>query len=219
LDGLRQDSFSGPPQCGPLKFRSRGVVIFTVNPEALSPLQLCPRAVEHRSKDFGRLYPELRREQQGKPARDSAARHSLRGLSPHDPEAVLRFGESEKARIRQVEHDIRTLGQRAREYHKAANPEYVEAPTPALPTRMVARPRARGAGRPAARRRSTSRSTRAGPSDDDREPEPPRRRPLGPRYEWRVWAERRSRALDALVRTDQLAHEREQLAFDVEAAA
>jgi hypothetical protein len=44
-------------------------------------------------KDFGRLYPELRREEQGKFPRDLAARRSLTYLSSQEREAVVRWGE------------------------------------------------------------------------------------------------------------------------------
>jgi hypothetical protein len=168
------------------------------------------------------LWPSLSR------ASPRAARQARSGLSgsafTSRPVAARSRGGTP---LRGVGESSHTTGGARHTYSRAASAGVPRSSQPGVrrssytrsSTRMVARPRARGAGRPAARRRSTSRSTRAGPSDDDREPEPPRRRPLGPRYEWRVWAERRSRALDALVRTDQLAHEREQLAFDVEAAA
>jgi hypothetical protein len=68
---------------------------------------------------------------------------------------------------------------------RAARRIGVAAKVTYTPIRRVM-PRPRGAGRPAAR--PSSNGSRAGPSDDPDDPEPPRRRPLEPRYSLRRWA-------------------------------
>ena len=53
-------------------------------------------------------------------------------------------------------------------------------------------------------------------------PDPPTRRPLEPRFQWRAWAEEQSAALAQLASEDELAHardEREQLTLDIEEKA
>jgi hypothetical protein len=121
--------------------------------------------------DFSRLYPEHLRKQQGLPARDEGARRSLKYLAPPAYEEMVRWGEDQEAKRRQVKRDIRTHGQPAWAWYTAMSPDYLPtlSATRGLAPRRL--DRRLSCGRPA-RRRSSSRSTRAGPSDSDLDPPP-----------------------------------------------
>jgi hypothetical protein len=128
------------------------------------------------AKHFGRPYRELVRRRQGKPPRDREARVWLEQQPLHVIQAVERFGRSESTRQREVTHDIRTLGQKARDYHAAVNPTYLppDPIVPVLPLLSAPRgPRRRGAGRPP-HRRARRNASRDGPSDLDPPPRSPR---------------------------------------------
>jgi hypothetical protein len=109
-----------------------------------------------------------------------------------------------------------------------ANPDHARHPwrrreTPTTVTRVTTvQPRRRldrrlgCGGRPQAKR--TSSAGRGGPSelgDDD----PPQRKPLEARYEWRRWAAERCEALDQLAAGGTAAHARDQLTLDIGMAA
>jgi hypothetical protein len=124
--------------------------------------------------DFKRLRPELVRLRRNQPALDSEARAVVERLPAETLAAMDRWAESERQRRRQVEWDIQVLGQAARDYHAAVNPDYLPPEIGAdLPLVSTARgPRQRGAGRPARRRTSRAGAGRDGPSDLDPPPRP-----------------------------------------------
>jgi hypothetical protein len=75
--------------------------------------------------DFKRLHPELVRLRRKEPAQDNEARAVVERLPRGMLDSIDRWAESERQRRRQVEWDIRALGQAARDYHAAVNPDYL----------------------------------------------------------------------------------------------
>jgi hypothetical protein len=89
-------------------------------------------------------------------------------------------------------------GTRPEEVEVATKLEIREHTATAVVSKSRSRSRARGAG-PPARRPKVRSNSRAGPSSSDPdEPEPPKRRPLETRYEWRRWSRERRAPLERL---------------------
>lgn len=120
--------------------------------------------------DFGRLYSEHRKLMEDEAVEDEAARLSLSYLSRESYEAMVRFGEEEEERRRQVDREVRELGDVAIEWYASTGQQHY------LPARLfVPQPttRMRGtrrlaSGRPRARRTTTA--SRDGPEDGESDP-------------------------------------------------
>ena len=141
-------------------------------------------------------------------ARGEATAHLEHAL---DLEAGLASGDIN--RIRRAEQRagrrfIGTVGSAS--WTKTSKSHCVTLPRIQVP---VARPR----GRHDSGRRARSGASSRGDPDSD-EPGPPKRR-LNSRDEITQWLAERKAALDQLIAGDQLSQARDQLAFDVEAAA